>query len=168
MAAQWKSNFSIDLAEEKGRLRYGGAICYQGDSNSNVITIHLYENKVAYSGGGTVSGTCIRLKDGVTVPLTTGSISGNTITITLIANCFYAPGAPINVFVALTSGSTTTTVLSVAYDVMATTTNNVIDPSGEIALYVADLIEDIDEAKTVLDSLSIATVAETKTYLGWT
>lgn len=149
MAAQFKQDFGVDLVLDKSRIQYGGPICYQGDANSNVLRVHLYENKVPYSGGGTVSGTCIRLKDGATVPLT-GTISGNTVTVTLIKNCFIAPGAPINIFIALTSGSTTTTVLGAVYEVVPTETDTVVDPSSEITITVADLVDDIEDARATI------------------
>lgn len=148
MAAQFISEFTQDL-HGKLFLRHGGQITFEGDSQSIVITLHLTDNGAAYSGGGTVSGTAIRTKDGATVPLT-GSISGGTVTVTLIANCFYAPGAPINVYIKLTSGSVTTTVLAVVYDVLETSTSNVVDPSSEISLEVADLIDDIATARATI------------------
>jgi hypothetical protein len=150
MAAQFKEDFYVDLVRDKSRQRYGGPILYQGDAKSLVLRIHLYEDGVDYSGGGTVSGTAIRTKDGATVPLTGGSISGNTVTMSLIANCFIAPGAPLNVFVTLSSGSVTTTILCVIYDVLATTTSNVVDPSSEITITVADLVDEIAEARATV------------------
>lgn len=166
MAAQWKKTFNVDLTRDEARPIYGGTILYQGDSNSNVLTVNLYDDGVAYSGGGTVAGTAVR-KDNVTVPLTGGSVNGNVVSITLNASCFLAPGGRLEVYVNLTSEGVTTTILNVVYLVVRTTTDDIVDPSGEIALNVATLVAEIEEAKTVFDSMTVATVAETKSYLGW-
>ena len=149
MAAQFKQDFRVDLTLDKSRIQYGGPICYQGDANSNVLRVHLYDNGEAYSDGGSVAGTCVRLKDGKTVPLT-GTISGNTVTLTLIKNCFVAPGAPIHVFANVTSGSTTTTVLGAVYEVVPTETDVVVDPDDEIEITVVELVNDIATARASL------------------
>lgn len=144
MAAQFVKEFYQDL-HSPIYLRHGGQILFGGDSKSTILTIHLTDNGEEYTGGGVVTGTAIRTKDGGTVPLT-GSISGGTVTVTLISNCFYQPGAPINVFVKLSSSDIETTILGVVYDVITTSTSNTIDPSGEITINVNTLITEINEA----------------------
>ena len=77
--AQFLKHFVQDLQQDI-KIRQCGTIVFKGDNKSNVITVELYNGQEPYAGGGTVSGACI-CPDGATVPLTNGTLSGNTVTL---------------------------------------------------------------------------------------
>lgn len=141
--ATFRKDFIQDLRKDM-RVRNGGAILYTGNENANTLTVTLFDNGEAYSGGGTVTGTAIR-HDGRTVPLTGGTLTGNVVSITLNKECYNVPG-PLGVYVDVVTADATTTVLSVIYCVVDTETDTVVDPSGEITISVNTLINQINQA----------------------
>ena len=141
--AQFQKTYRQDLITEDIKIRQGGTIVFNADNDSNVISVDLYEDGVAYSSGGNVAGAVI-CPDGSTVPLT-GALSGNRASVTLTGDCFAYPGQ-IGVGIQVISGTTKTTVLKAVYHVELFETDNPVDPGSRIALSVADLVRDINTA----------------------
>lgn len=124
--------------------QHGQGLVFTGDDGTPLVGVHVTRNGAPADLSGTVSCTVIRA-DGTTVPVTGGTISGGDVSVVLSSACFNIRG-PIGVALAVTSGSTTMTVLKAVFQVDITSTGNIIDPSGEITLDVANLIADIDAA----------------------
>ena len=144
--AQFKRIFHQDLTKRR-IIHHCEDVVFTGDNLSDKIGVYLYDNGEPYAGGGTVSGTVINSR-GQTVPITTGEISGNLITVTLEEAALAVPGI-IGVYVKLTSGQQIATVLGAMFTAMPTETNQAIDP-GTIILSVTQLITDI---QTAVDSI---------------
>lgn len=161
MTIQHERHYSQDLLESI-ETRYGD-LTFTTDNEGLVIHVDLYSGTETATIGGSVAGAVI-CPDGSSVALE-GSSSGNTATVALNSDCVAIPGE-ITVNIQIVTGTVKTTVFTGKYNVIPFETGNPVDPGSRTALAIGDLIEDIDEAKTVLDSLSIATVAETKQYLG--
>lgn len=140
--AQFQRHFVQDLTKPL-IVRQCGDLGFSGDNLSDVISVDLYTDGVAYSGGGDCAGACI-CPDGSTVALT-GSVSGKTASVTLTEDCFAIPGQ-IGIAIRVTSGTTKTTVLKAIYNVEQFATNNPVDPGSRISLDVGDLIDRIDTA----------------------
>lgn len=124
--------------------QHGQGLVFTGDDGTPLVGVHVTRNGAPADLSGAVSCTVIRA-DGTTVPVTGGTISGGDVSVVLSSACFNIRG-PIGVALAVTSGSTTMTVLKAMFQVDITSTGNIIDPSGEITLDVANLIADIDAA----------------------
>ena len=143
MAAVFESTFIQDL-KSKLVVNYCPGTVFTKDNLSNKIRVRLFVGSMAYSGGGSVSATVIR-PDGATVPITNGTLVSNIAEITLTEACFDFPGQ-IQVYMRVTSGDVKTIIFAGIFTVMQTETDSVIDPSGDIALDVADLVAQINEA----------------------
>ena len=140
--AQFQRHFVQELTKPL-IVRQCGDLGFTGDNLSDVISVDLYTDGEAYSGGGTCAGACI-CPDGSTVALT-GTVSGKTASVTLTEDCFAIPGQ-IGIGIRVTTGTTKTTVLKAIYNVEPFSTNNPVDPGSRIALDVADLVNRIDTA----------------------
>ena len=141
--AQFIKDFVQDLNQDV-RIRHCGTLVFNGDNKSNVITVSLFNGQEPAQLSG--SAVCYVVRDdGKTVPAINGSLSGNTVTVTLTEGCFTRPG-PIGVGVQVVSGDVKTTVLKAVYNVETLYTDDVIDPSGEITLSVGELVQRIDNA----------------------
>lgn len=151
--AQFVKHFVQDLAQDI-RVRQCGTIVFNADDQSNVITVDLYNGNEPASLSGSVVGAVI-CSDGSTVPVTGGTISGNTVSITLTAACFAIEG-PIGVGVQVVSGTQKTTVLKAIYNVELFTTDNVVDPGSRITVTVSDLVNDIEEATAAIPASDMA------------
>lgn len=150
--AQFQRHFVQDLTKPL-IVRQCGDLGFSGDNLSDVISVDLYTDGVAYSGGGTCAGACI-CPDGSTVALT-GSVSGKTASVTLTEDCFTIPGQ-IGIAIRVTSGTTKTTVLKANYNVEPFSTNNPVDPGSRITLDVGQLIADIDAATADIPASDMA------------
>lgn len=144
--AQFKKMFYQDLTKRR-IIQHCEDVVFTGDNLSDKIGVYLYDNGEPYAGGGTVSGTVINSR-GQTVPITTGEISGNLVTVTLEEAALAVPGI-IGVYVKLTSGQQIATVLGAMFTAMPTETDQAIDP-GTIIPSVTQLITDI---QTAVDSI---------------
>ena len=142
MAAQFTKNFVQDL-QQGIKIRQCGTIVFNGDNESNVITVEVYNGQEPYSGGGSVVGAVI-CPDGATVALT-GSLSGNVATVTLTGDCFAIPGQ-IGVGVQVINGDVKTTVLKAIYNVELLETDTVVYPGSRITISVGDLVQEIKDA----------------------
>ena len=101
--------FEQDLQKAVQVQHLDGSL-FSNNANGNRIGVVVYNNGVAASLSGTVSGYAV-LPDGTTVPCT-GSFSGNRASV-LIPAAAYQPGI-VFVSVFLTSGRTVTTLAAVA------------------------------------------------------
>ena len=159
--AQFVKHFVQDLTQDI-RIRQCGTLVFNADALSNVITIDLYNGTEPATLSGTVVGAVI-CSDGSTVPIDNGTISGNTVTITLTAACFAILGQ-IGVGVQVVSGDIKTTVLKAVYNVEAFETDTVVDPDERITISVGDLVQDIADAVATIPadySDLLATIAPT-------
>ena len=161
MAIQHERHYTQDLL--KPIEPHYDDLAFTTDNEGLVIHVDLYNGTETAAVGGSVAGAVI-CPDGSTVALV-GTSSGNTATVAVNSDCVAITGQ-ITVNIQIVTGTIKTTVFTGKYNVLPFETNNPVDPGSRVALAIGDLIEDIDEAKTVLDSLSIATVAETQSYLG--
>ena len=141
--AQFVKHFVQDLQQDI-KIRQCGTLVFNADDLSNVVSVELYDGETPYTPAGTVVGAVI-CPDGSTVPIDNGSISGNTVSITLTAACFAIQGQ-IGVGIQLVTGSVKTTVLKAIYNAERFETDDVIDPDSRITLSVSDLIDDIAAA----------------------
>lgn len=147
--AQFLKHFTQDLAQDL-KIRQCGTLVFNADDLSNVISVDVYNNGEPATLSGTVVGAVI-CSDGSTVPISNGTVSGNTVTITLTAACFAIPG-PIGVGIQLNSSGVKTTILKAVYNVEKFTTDDVVDPDSRITLSVSDLIDDITDAVNELEA----------------
>lgn len=129
--AQFVKTFYQELNNKKRTIRHCEDVCFTGDNLSDMIGVYLTVDGQPYTGGGTVSGTVINSR-GQTIPITTGAISGNLVTVTLEQGALAVPGL-IGVYVKLTTGTTVTTVLAAKFTVEQTETDTTIDPGTVIA-----------------------------------
>lgn len=141
--AQFTKHFVQDLQQDL-KIQQCGTIVFNADDLSNVITVDLYNGTEPATLSGTVVGAVI-CSDGSTVPISNGTVSGNTVTMTLTEACFAIPG-PIGVGIQLNSSGVKTTILKAVYNVEKFTTDDVVDPDSRITLSVSDLIDDIADA----------------------
>lgn len=152
--AQFQRHFVQELTKPL-IVRQCGDLGFSGDNLSDVISVDLYTDGVAYSGGGTCAGACI-CPDGSTVALT-GSVSGKTASVSLTEDCFAIPGQ-IGIAIRVTSGTTKTTVLKANYNVEQFSTNNPVDPGSRIALDVTTLVNRIDQATADIPASDMASL----------
>ena len=143
MAIQFPKHFTQDLNQDI-KIRQCGTIVFNADDLSNVVSVDLYNGDTPATPAGTVVGAVI-CSDGSTVPIDNGTISGNTVSITLTAACFAIPGQ-IGVGIQLVDSGVKTTVLKAIYNVERFETDDVIDPDSRITMSVSDLIDDIAAA----------------------
>ena len=115
---------------------------HYGDAYANRIGAIVYIDGQPAQLSGTCSGMAI-LDDGTTVPMT-GTVSGNTAYVDLDPACYSVEGS-IRVFVKLTTGDVTCTLLAAVGNVVLTETGVIIDP-GTIIPSVSALIAEIQEA----------------------
>lgn len=141
--AQFVKTFYQELNNKKRTIRHCEDVCFTGDNLSDMIGVYLTVDGQPYTGGGTVSGTVINSR-GQTVPITTGAISGNLVTVTLEQGALAVPGL-IGVYVKLTTGTTVATVLAAKFTVEQTETDTPIDP-GTVISSVDALITRINTA----------------------
>lgn len=127
-------------------VRQCGTIVFNADNLSNTVGVELYEDGEPVTLGGSAVGAVIR-PDGLTVPLT-GSISGNTASVTLTAECFAVPGQ-ISVGIQIVEDSVKTTVLKAIYNVDVIDTGS-IPAGGDTAVGVAELVEEIETATAAI------------------
>lgn len=137
-----KAKFTHDI-NAPIKAVYGGGLMFSKDNLSNVISVDIVDGGQPFDVTGTVAGTVIR-SDGTTVPVDTGVISGNTVSLTLTEACFDVPGQTV-VNIIVTNGDVKCCVLRAVYTVVPTETSTVVDP-GDILPSIADLIKDIDAA----------------------
>ena len=141
--AQLPKHFVQDLQDDV-KIRQLGTLVFNTDNLANVIEVELLDGGEAATVSGTVSCAVI-CSDGSTVPVTNGTISGNTVTVSLTADCGVIPG-PIGVGIQIVDETVKTTVFKAIYNVVLFETGTVIDPGSRITLSVSDLITAIDEA----------------------
>ena len=153
--AQFEKHFVQDLTQDI-KIRQCGTIVFNGDNLSNIITVDLYNGTEPYSGGGSVSCSVI-CPDGATVPITNGSISGNTVTVTLTGDCFALPGQ-IGVGVQVVSDDIRTTVLKAIYNVELLETDTIVDPGNRITASVGQLVSDIENAVAQIPASDMASL----------
>ena len=152
---QFVKHFVQDLTQDI-KIRQCGTIVFNGDNLSNVITVDLFNGTEPYSGGGSVSCSVI-CPDGATVPITNGSISGNTVTVTLTGDCFAIPGQ-IGVGVQVVSDDIRTTVLKAIYNVELLETDTIVDPGSRITASVGQLVSDIEAATAEIPASDMASL----------
>ena len=132
---------------------------HSANALANRIGAIVTENGRSVSLAGSCVGTVI-LADHTTVPLT-GSISGNQAYVELTSGCYTVEG-PIHVFVTLETGESAITLVAASGYVRATETGTVIDP-GTIIPSVAQLIEDIEDARASIPADYTALIASIAT-----
>ena len=138
--AQFPNIFNCDL--HSGPVSASIRQMYLGDVTANRVGVRVTDNGEAVALSGTCSGTAM-LYNGGTVALT-GVVDGNVAYVDLPAAVYSVEG-PLQIFVTLTQGGSTTTLLEMRSNVTRTETGVVIDP-GTIIPSVAALISNIENA----------------------
>lgn len=158
--AQFKQWFEQDFTD-KIEIHHCESVMFTGDDKGALVGVRLYDNGVAYSGGGAVTGAVKRL-DGGRVVLT-GTLSGNAASVVIPAAALAYAG-PIGVQIILTVGSQKTTVLKAIYNV-DDTSGVAVDP-GELVPDIDELLAEIENMRTATaDALAAAAAANTKNVL---
>lgn len=130
-------------------IQYGG-LAFMGDDGTPEVGVHVTVGGEAATLGGSAGATVIR-PDGSTVPVTGGVVSGSDVSVKLSEACFSIPGR-IAMALTITDGTTTMTVLKAVFVVDTTATDDLVDPSGDVALDVAALVAAINEATASVPS----------------
>ena len=138
--AQFVNIYPVDL--QKGPVEVSLNRMYLEDIKANRVGVTVTDGGAAVTLGGTCSGTAI-LSNGSTVAIS-GTTSGNQAYIEL-PSAVYTVDGPVEVFVNLTNGGVTATLLHGHGTVVQTDTGTVIDP-GTIIPSVSALIDAIDTA----------------------
>lgn len=144
MAIQYKKHFTQDLTKDVEIRQNCGQIVFNKDNLSEIISVDVFDNGQPVTITGSVAGAVIR-PDGTTVPITNGTFSGNTASITLTAAACAITGQ-IGVGIQIISDEIKATVLKAIYNVELFETGNVIDPGSEITISVGALVNSIDQA----------------------
>ena len=140
--AQFVKNYVQDLAQDI-QIRHCGTLIFNADTDSNVINVSLYNGQEEAPQSGSVACAVI-CSDGSTVPVTGGTISGNTVSVTLGADGLI-PGQ-VGIGIQVISGDVKTTVFKAVYSVELFETDTVVDPSSRITISVGELVSAIDAA----------------------
>ena len=115
-----------------------------GDNKANRIGVKLFDYGQPYNpGGGNCYGFVLR-RDGATVPILDGVISGNEMYIDL-PEAAYAVQGSVVISISHITPTNTTTVFVGTGSVIRTQSGTVIDP-GEVTLDVSTLIQSIEAA----------------------
>ncbi|MBQ1792926.1 MAG: hypothetical protein II008_22350, partial [Oscillospiraceae bacterium] len=139
--AQFKNMYKVELNNGIAPVVSLKQI-YYADVEANRIGAIVTMNGQPFPLSGTCTGSAI-LADGSTVPMT-GVIDGNQAYIDLDSSCYSVEGQ-IKIFVKITTGGVTTTLLAAVGTVQLTETDTVIDP-GTIIPSVSALITAIEDA----------------------
>lgn len=138
--AQFVNIYKCDL--HKGPVVTSLHQVFLGDVEANRVGVHVTDNGEDVTLSGTCSGTAI-LCNGGTIALT-GTVDGSLAYVDL-PSAVYTVEGPVEIYVTLTQGDQTTTLLTAHGNAVRTDSGVVIDP-GTIIPSVAALISDIDEA----------------------
>lgn len=138
--AQFVNIYKCDL--HKGPVVTSLHQVFLGDVEANRVGVRVTDNGEDVTLSGTCSGTAI-LCNGGTVALT-GTVDGSLAYVDL-PSAVYTVEGPVEIYVTLTQGDQTTTLLTAHGNAVRTDSGVVIDP-GTIIPSVAALISDIDDA----------------------
>ena len=133
------------------------------DAGANRIAVNLFNGREPFSPGGVCAGFAVR-RDGITVPIETGAVSGNQMYIDLPADA-YAIEGPINIGIKNineSEGRETTVFLGLGV-VSLGETDAAIEP-GSMIVSIAALIAQIQSAVASIPadySALLATIAPT-------
>lgn len=147
MPTQNVLTFDQDL-DRKIHLVDGGSIS-NVNNNGVVVKVNLYHRKEAASVSGIVVGSVV-CPDWSTVTLS-GSHTGNTVSVTIDADCVAIPGM-IGLGIQVVDGTTKTTVFRIMFRVDIVETDNPVDPGSRTTLHVAELIAAIESAEASIPS----------------
>ena len=120
---------------------------------------------------GTVTALFLRA-DETTIAID-GSLDSGAAVITLVADCYHVPGR-FTIAIYVTSGGVSTCVYAAVGTVFRTSSDTVLDSGAEIPTLAelqeaySDCVTATAAAQAIVDNWSIATLAETKSYLGYT
>lgn len=127
-------------------------ILVSGDKAAHIFNINVLDGGEAYDlTGGSAAGYLIR-SDEVSVPLT-GTISGNTVSVTLPQACYSSPGH-FTLAIRVTTDTEISTIFYGDGSVVRSSSDSVIDPD--------EIIPSLDELLAQIETMTKAT-AEAKT-----
>ncbi len=127
-------------------------ILVSGDKAAHIFNINVLDGGKAYDlTGGSAAGYLIR-SDEVSVPLT-GTIDGNTVSVTLPQACYSSPGH-FTLAIRVTTDEEISTIFYGDGSVVRSSSDSVIDPD--------DIIPSLDELLAQIETMTKAT-AEAKT-----
>lgn len=127
-------------------------ILVSGDKAAHIFNINVLDGGEAYDlTGGSAAGYLIR-SDEVSVPLT-GTITGNTVSVTLPQACYASPGH-FTLAIRVTTDTEISTIFYGDGSVVRSSSDSVIDPD--------DIIPSLDELLAQIETMTKAT-AEAKT-----
>lgn len=137
-----KTNLTCEL-QKAVQVQYLDGNLFSQDNQANEINVAVLDGGEPASISGTVTAKIIRA-DGVTVPATGGTISGNVASIALPAAAYVIPGV-VSITVQLTASGVITTIAAVVTNIYKTSTDTVVDP-GTIIPSITTLISQIETA----------------------
>lgn len=125
------------------KVQYLGGNLFSQDNQANLIGVDVFDEGVAATLGGTVSASVIRA-DGTTVPVSSGTVSGNKASVVLPQAAYAVPGQ-VSIVLKLTQSGVVTTLAALVAVVYRSSTDAIVDP-GEIIPSIDTLIAEIDAA----------------------
>ena len=140
-----------------------GNLYYQ-DANSIKIGVRVFYNGQPTALDGSISAYCV-LADGSTVPINTGTKSGNTAYITLPPSAFNVLGIE-RITIKNVSNNVVTTLLSAVGVVVQARTSSQTNPGQVVDDWTNQINAKLAQFDDVIQQVDIATVAQTKSYLG--
>ena len=137
-----------------------GSLFAEGDSQAHVFKVSvLTDGKAQALSGYSVFGYFMRPNE--TTVIITGSVSGNTVTITLQAACYVYPGN-FQLIIRVVSGSTRTAVYWGTGYMVKSTNEEIVDP-GTVVPDLTDLLAKIDACdQATQDAITATTDLQTK------
>lgn len=138
----WTINQTVDLSRGYTPVVWPDALMVSGDVGAHTWRLTVLDNGVpADLSGAAVTGYFVR-EDRVTVAVA-GSVSGNTVSVTLAQNCYAVAGRLGGVLRMEVSGKTVT-LSSVIFTVKRLTTDSMVDPGR--AFRTVEVLSDLYDA----------------------
>ena len=149
-----------------------GAVLFEGDTDPLKLGVKLVNSEGDVTITGDAAGRCITADGRTLSPLEAGE-SGNTAWVVIPQDALSTPGK-IEVFLRIADAGDTAVTLYAYGTVKRTDTGTIVNPGTpipnveELQEAAEACVEATEAAQAIVDDWSIATVAETKTYLNIT
>ena len=144
-----KKTVDLDAVQKVDQLE--GPL-YQLEESGHTFELTCLMDGAAASVSGTVSGRFLRADE--TTVYFTGSLSGNVASITLPQSCYNVNGR-FGLVVFISGDDVTTAIYAVAGSVYRSTSDTIIDPTGEIPS-LEELIAQIEACEDATDAATAA------------
>ena len=125
------------------QVQYLSGTMFSQDNAANLVGVEVFDDGEPATLGGSVSANVVR-SDGGTVAVSSGTVSGNKVSVVLPHAAYAIPGQ-ISIIIKLTTSGTVTTLGAIVVTVYRSSTDTVVDP-GTIIPSVQNLISQIETA----------------------